>query len=223
MYKNHHAVIDTAPVRDAASRNTKRACITRIKRTAQQGALALLMWTTAAGLLSAQAESPNSSSALKGNTMSNTSLTGEAADRLAIRELIDAYAHDADRKLTQAQAALFTDDAVVEVYMGEPSKDSKPVQTLHGRKEIETGFGDALKQYTLTMHFNGQSTVQITGDSATNESYTLAHHFWTENGKRMLLVMGIRYYDTIVRKDGRWLFAERKLIIDWTDRRPSEQ
>jgi hypothetical protein len=147
-----------------------------------------------------------------------TSLSGEAADRIAIRELIDTYAHDADRKLTQAQAALFTDDALIEVYTGE---DDKPVQVLRGRREIESGIGEGLKQYEMTMHFNGQSTVHINGNRATNESYTLAHHFRTENGKRMLMVQGIRYYDVIVLRDGHWLFAERKLIIDWTDCRPS--
>jgi hypothetical protein len=68
---------------------------------------------------------------------------------------------------------------------------------LYGRKEIEACIGDGLKQYEMTMHFNGQSTVRINGDQATNESYTLAHHFWTEGGKRMLLVQGyslLRYH-----------------------------
>ncbi|MFP6559214.1 nuclear transport factor 2 family protein [Paraburkholderia sp. B3] len=184
--------------------------------------LVLLVWSAAAApSFAGPTDDSGFQASLQGNAMSKTTLTGEAADRLAIRELIDAWAHDADRKLPAAQAALFTDDGVVEVYMSEPGKDSKPAQVLHGRKEIETGIGDALKKYAVTMHVNGQSTVQINGDHATNESYTLAHHFWTENGKRMLLVMGIRYYDTIVRKDGHWLFAERKLIIDWTDSRPS--
>jgi hypothetical protein len=187
-----------------------------------QAALALLIWSAAAApSFAAPTDDPGFQTSLQGNTMNETTLTGEAADRLAIRELIDAYAHDADRKLAAAQAALFTDDGVIEVYMAEPGKDSKPVQILHGRKEIESGIGEALKQYAMTMHSNGQSTIKINGDQAVNESYTLAHHFWTEDGKRILLVMGIRYYDTIVRKDGRWLFAERKLIIDWTDRRPS--
>ena len=35
------------------------------------------------------------------------------------------------------------------------------------------------------------------------------------------MVMSIRYDETIVRVDGQWRFAERKLIIDWTDSRPS--
>ena len=36
--------------------------------------------------------------------------TGEAADRIAIRELIDAYAHCADRRDARGQMALFTED-----------------------------------------------------------------------------------------------------------------
>ncbi|MDR1317413.1 MAG: nuclear transport factor 2 family protein [Spirochaetales bacterium] len=202
---------------------TTMFCIRHARRRfLSQATLVLLIWsTTAAPSFTAPADDPGFQAFLQGNTMNRTALTGEAADRLAIRKLIDAYAHDADRKLTAAQAALFTDDAVIEVYAGEPGKDDKPVQVLRGRKEIESGIGEGLKQYVMTMHFNGQSTVLINGDQAANASYTLAHHFWIENGTRMLLVMGIRYYDTIVRKDGHWLFAERKLIIDWTDRRPS--
>lgn len=187
-----------------------------------QAAFAMLIWMAMTiPLFASSVGDAGVPTTLKGNTMNYTTLTGEAADRLAIRELIDAWAHNADRKLPAKQAALFTDDGVVEVYMEEPGKDSKPVQVLRGRKEIESGIGDALKKYAVTMHLNGQSTVQINGDSATNESYTLAHHLWMEDGARKLLVMGIRYYDTIVRKDGHWLFSERKLVIDWTDSRPS--
>ena len=155
---------------------------------------------------------------MKGNSMQKTSFAGEAADRLAIRGLIDAYAHAADRKRFSEQAALFTDDGVIEVYADEAGK---PIQVLHGRREIESAIGDALKPYLMTMHFNGQSVVEVRGDLASNESLTLAHHFFSENGTRMLLVMGIRYHDTIVRKGDEWLFSKRKLIIDWTDRRPS--
>ena len=41
----------------------------------------------------------------------------EAADRLAIRELIEAYAHCADRRDAKGQMALFTEDADFVVYM----------------------------------------------------------------------------------------------------------
>ena len=41
----------------------------------------------------------------------------EVADRLAIRELIEAYAHYADRRDAKGQVSLFTVDAHFVVYM----------------------------------------------------------------------------------------------------------
>ena len=35
------------------------------------------------------------------------------------------------------------------------------------------------------------------------------------------MVASIRYLDTFVRRDGTWLFAERRLMVNWTDTRPS--
>jgi hypothetical protein len=145
-------------------------------------------------------------------------LTGEAADRLAIKELIDAYAHDADRREADKQAALFTPDGILENIHTEPGR-KKETTMLRGNKELAAGFA-TLKKFEVTMHLNGQSTIQIHGDTATGESYCLAHHIYTENGQRLLMVMGIRYYDTIVRVNGNWLFAKRQLNFDWVDRRP---
>jgi len=62
-----------------------------------------------------------------------------------------------------------------------------------------------------------QRVVQHTldGDHATGESYCLAHHIWVEDGQRVLMIMAIRYHDTFIRQDGRWLFVHRELITDW--------
>lgn len=40
----------------------------------------------------------------------------DAADRLALRELFDAYAHCADRRDAERQKALFTNDTIFSVY-----------------------------------------------------------------------------------------------------------
>ncbi len=40
----------------------------------------------------------------------------ETADRLAIRELVDAYAHCADRREAEARKAVFTEDTYFRVY-----------------------------------------------------------------------------------------------------------
>jgi SnoaL-like domain len=52
-------------------------------------------------------------------------------------------------------------------------------------------------------------------------TYCRAHHIWNDEGQRTLPVISIRYLDKFVRQDGAWRFAERQLIIDWTDQRPS--
>ena len=143
----------------------------------------------------------------------------EAADRLAIRELFDAYAHCADRRDAKGQMALFTEDTHFLVYMD--AKDPEPTQELHGRDSLAPVF-DALNVYNATMHFNGQSTVSLNGDKATGESYCIAHHLTIgDDGSRSLMLAHIRYLDQFVKQDGEWLFAERRLMVDWTETRPS--
>ena len=79
---------------------------------------------------------------------------------------------------------------------------------------------DDLNRYAATMHFVGQSTIQtLTGDRATGEAYTLAHHLTVDGGKRSLMIAALRYDDTFVKTDGAWLFAERKLYVDWLEER----
>jgi hypothetical protein len=142
----------------------------------------------------------------------------EAADRLAIRELFDAYAHCADRRDAEGQKALFTDDTHFVVYM--EGEGSAPTQELNGREALTPVFDD-LNRYEATTHFNGQSTIALDGDRATGESYCLAHHLFTEGGERKLMVASLRYLDKFVKTDGTWLFAERKLYVDWTETRSS--
>ena len=143
----------------------------------------------------------------------------EQADRLAIRELVDAYAHCADRRDAEGQKSLFTDDTHFVVYMN--GQGSEPTQALDGREALTPVFDD-LNRYEATMHFNGQSTITLDGDRATGESYCIAHHLFTENGERRLMVAWLRYGDTFVKVDGDWRFAERNLYVDWTETRPSQ-
>jgi SnoaL-like domain len=141
----------------------------------------------------------------------------EAADRLAIRELFDAYAHCADRRDAEGQKALFTADTRFVVHMdGERAEAS---YELEGREALTPVFAD-LNRYEATMHFNGQSTVTLQGDRATGESYTIAHHVFTEGGIRNIMVAWLRYLDVFAKIDGSWYFAERTLILDWSETRP---
>jgi SnoaL-like domain len=147
----------------------------------------------------------------------HTELTpAEAADRLALRELFDAYAHCADRRDAEGQKALFIGDTRFAVYMD--GEGSEPTYVLQGRESLTPVFDD-LNRYEATTHLNGQSTVAIDGDCATGEGYTIAHHVYTDNGTRKIMIASLRYLDTFAKLDGRWYFAERNLILDWSETR----
>ena len=76
-----------------------------------------------------------------------------------------------------------------------------------------------LNRYEATTHFNGQSTVTVDGERATGESYTIAHHLFSEDGNRKIMIASLRYLDTFAKIDGRWYFAARDLILDWSETR----
>jgi hypothetical protein len=141
----------------------------------------------------------------------------EAADRLAIRELVEAYAYCADRRDAKGQMSLFTADTHFVVYMN--AKDPVPSQELHSREALAPVFAD-LNKYDATTHFVGQSTIfTLTAERATGEAYCLAHHVTVKDGKRGLMIASLRYLDTCVKIDGSWLFAERRLYVDWLEER----
>jgi len=141
----------------------------------------------------------------------------EAADRIAIRELIEGYAHCADRRDAKGQMSLFTADTHFVVYMN--AKDPTPSQELHSREALAPVFAE-LNKYDATTHFLGQSTIfTLTGDRGTGETYCLAHHVTADGGRRRLMVASLRYLDRFVKMDGVWLFAERRLYVDWLEER----
>jgi hypothetical protein len=141
----------------------------------------------------------------------------EVADRLAIRELVDAYAFCADRRDAAGQMALFTEDTDFLVYMD--SRNPSPTQHLRGRTALKPVF-DELNTYEATMHFNGQSTTVLDGDDASGVTYCMAHHVKIDGRTRSLMIAAIRYLDTYAKRDGMWFFSQRKLLVDWTETRP---
>ena len=141
----------------------------------------------------------------------------EAADRLAIRELVEAYAHCADRRDAKGQMSLFTADTHFVVFMN--AKDPTPSQELHSREDLAPVFAD-LNQYAATMHVLGQTTIQtLTRDRGTGETYCLPHHLTIDGKAQRLMIAALRYLDTFVKMGGMWLFAERKLYVDWLEQR----
>lgn len=143
--------------------------------------------------------------------------SSESADRLKIRELVDAYAHCADRRDAEGQMVLFTEDTHFVVFMD--ARSQKPSMELNRREELAPVFGE-LNKYEATTHFIGQCTLALDGERATGETYCIAHHVSASEGKRTLFIAALRYYDVFAKVEGNWHFAERKILVDWTDTHP---
>ena len=141
----------------------------------------------------------------------------EIGDRIAIRELVDAYACCADRRDVEGQMSLFTPDTEFLVYMD--SRSAVPTQAIRGRESLRPVF-ENLSTYEVTTHFNGQSIATLERESATGTSYCLAHHVKVDGATRSLMIASIRYLDHFVKMDGCWYFRQRKLMVDWIDNRP---
>ena len=47
----------------------------------------------------------------------------------------------------------------------------------------------------------------------------MAHHLTVDGGKKRLMVAALRYSDAFKKIDGEWLFAERRLYVDWLEER----
>src|SRR5450432_4227004 len=109
----------------------------------------------------------------------------QAADKLAIRNLVDQYAYCADTRDTQGQMALFTEDTRFIVFMD--AKSSEPTQVINKRADLFPIF-DNLNTYRAMMHLNGQSTVlQLNHNTATGITYCIAHHQTTRDGAQKLM------------------------------------
>lgn len=140
----------------------------------------------------------------------------EMEDRNSIRELIDAYAYCADSRDAKGQMALFTEDTHFFVFMD--AKSPEPTQVINNRAGLFQAF-DKLNTYRATMHFNGQSTIKISGETATGITYCIAHHQTIEEGIQKLMIAYIRYEDSFIKQKDKWLFSERKLLADWIENR----
>ncbi|SPA54556.1 nuclear transport factor 2 family protein [Cupriavidus taiwanensis] len=133
----------------------------------------------------------------------------ELEHKQAIHALTCRYAQAVDRRDFPSLAELFSPDAWL----------SGPGFRLDGAQAIVDGMA-ALGQYRATQHHLHQQTVVLAGDAATAETYCVANHLYEQDGVQRKLDWGIRYQDRLERWQGRWRFAARELVVDWTQDLP---
>ena len=131
-----------------------------------------------------------------------------------LKELVDTFSILADKKDTDAQTFLFTEDAQVYNY-----DEGKLTTVLKGREEIGKAFRDYLALFETVYHINGQQTVNIDGDKADGISYCQVVLVRIENGEKIALIRGVYYNDEYTNINGKWLISKRTSNFVWSDSR----
>lgn len=126
-------------------------------------------------------------------------------EKQAIKELVDTFSNLADIKDVAAQGPLFTEDGHVTPYIG-----GELFADLKNRAEIVDVFTDFLANFKRVYHLNGQLTIHSLSDSRA-EGINYCHVVLTEekDGKEMVHNHYVRYNDTYVKEDGKWLIQRR--------------
>ncbi len=133
------------------------------------------------------------------------------SDRLAISDLVHAYAQGVDRRDPEAVARLFAEDGIFVAYATPGVAEA--TSRSQGHAEIVRAIGMA-KHYRRTTHTIGNHLATVDGDRATGETRCVAYHVLGDRGRERLMVWHIRYLDTFVRIPEGWRFAERVLLVD---------
>lgn len=140
------------------------------------------------------------------------------ADRIAIQDLLAAYALGVDRRDYALLGDLFTEDGILATHAG--SVSNEPRYEIVGRARIQRAM-KTVERYRATTHLLGLPSVQLGSAEAQCETHCLARHLYEKDDEDRIYLMSIRYRDQCVKgPDGRWRFAERRLQVDWEEDRP---
>ncbi|KHK90283.1 nuclear transport factor 2 family protein [Novosphingobium malaysiense] len=123
-----------------------------------------------------------------------------------IRDLHIRYCRGADRMDFDLMRSSFHPDAVVDYGQFGTTVD-----------DLIAGAEEGLKTFLVTTHSTANQLVEINGDCAWAEHYTLATHRLSETDEATLrdYVVSLRYIDRLERRAGTWKIAMRKLVVDW--------
>jgi len=123
-----------------------------------------------------------------------------------IRDVHLRYCRANDRRDEDLMRGCFHKDAVIELH-----KELNVEEFLALGRQI-------LSQYTVTWHNTGNQLVEVRGDAAWAEHYTISSHRIAADDKgpeRDWIAHG-RYIDRMERRGGAWRIARRKMIVDYT-------
>ena len=130
-------------------------------------------------------------------------------DLLAESEIKDVhlrYCRANDRRDEELMRSCFHPDAVIQLH------EPLDVDAFIALGRV------VLDRYSVTWHNTGNQLVEVSGDAAWAEHYTISSHRIpaSEQGPESDFVASGRYIDRMERRDGVWKIARRTMLVDFT-------
>lgn len=126
--------------------------------------------------------------------------TGPLEDRVAIRELLEAYSDAVCCNDPAAWGATWAEDSVWEL------PDYPQFGTVKGRGPIVEMWKAAMSHYPGIIFVATPGSIEVQGDTAVVRSYT--SEVYTDAAGVAKRDRG-RYEDVVVKRGGKWLFQKR--------------
>lgn len=127
-------------------------------------------------------------------------------DQNEIRDVYYRYCRGIDRRQYDLVRGCYHPDAIDDhgEYIGGVDGFIEHVERTIGR-------------YDRTMHFLGNILIDVDGDRARGEAYTMAYHHLPAGKKpERFFVVALRYVDDFERRDGEWRIAHRVCVFEWS-------
>lgn len=129
--------------------------------------------------------------------------TGPAEDRLALRELLDAYADAVTRRDADAWAATWAEDGEWTL------PDASGPRITRGREAIRAFWLQAMEAFPGILFEAWPGSIEVDGDRAVMRSYT--HETFDQEGETVRYRGA--YDDRCVKVEGAWRFQSRSFRI----------
>lgn len=130
-------------------------------------------------------------------------------DERAIVRLLEMYCHCLDYNLEKEFIDLFTEDATFEARYRQPIRGHKQA----GRAALEQYIAKTRVKTQQVKHLMTVPRIMIDGDEARAESYLTV--LAERDGLPFLWRFG-RFRDRVVKRNGKWLIAERVVEVELT-------
>jgi len=140
----------------------------------------------------------------------------EMSARAEIHDVLLRYCRGLDRVDMKLVRGAFHEDAWIDF------PKSLHVGSIDGFVEFLSG---EMPRFIRTMHLLGNSLIEFDGPNIAHvETYLNAYHQASEmhHWKGSFVKLWARYLDRFEQREGLWLIARRRLLVDWMYRYPAD-